>query len=169
MLHGILIALHASTGLLALVFGAVALRKRGFFDVYLGSLAGMTVFLGLAVAVEWSVLDTGARVLFGAFALLAAVMVGRGVLARRARGPAYLAHIGFTLVALFDAFVVVAVLDLGAPIWLVVGAGVLIAAAGHVVLRRAAQPSRSTPTAPAAPEAQQAPSRPQSTVSKLPS
>ena len=42
---------------------------------------------------------------------------------------------GFTLVALFDAFVVILVLDLGAPGWLVAAAGVLIAVAGHLALR----------------------------------
>lgn len=47
----------------------------------------------------------------------------------------YLDHVGFTLVALFDAFIVVAVLNLGAPGWLVATAGVGIAVAGHFVLR----------------------------------
>ncbi|HEY9372092.1 hypothetical protein [Streptomyces sp.] len=38
--------------------------------------------------------------------------------------------------ALFDAFAVITVLDAGAPGWLVAVTAVVIAAAGHVVLRR---------------------------------
>ena len=179
MLHGTLIALHAAAGLTALVAGGIALRRGRFFDVYLWALVGTTVFLAAAVGVAWAATGAGARLLFGAFTALAAVMVWRAVLARRVRPAgtptvAYVEHVGFTLVALFDAFVVVAVLDAGAPGWLVACAGVVVACAGHVAIRWArrtltAQPSRSTPTAPLAPDAQQAPSRVQSTESKLPS
>ena len=55
-------------------------------------------------------------------------MVWRATRARRVRptvasgpSPVYLEHVGFTLVALFDAFCVIAVLDGGAPSWIVVG------------------------------------------------
>jgi hypothetical protein len=139
-MHSLLIALHAGTGVLALLAGAVALFRRGrLFGTYLVSLTATTLFLALAVAAEWSVLDTGSRVLFTAFTLLAAVMVARGVLARRMLpggrpSPAYLEHIGFTLVALLDAFVVIAVLNAGAPVWLVVASGVVLAIAGHFAL-----------------------------------
>jgi len=142
MLHGVLIALHAATGFLALAAGAVAVRNGRFFDVYLWSLIGMALFLVLAVGAEWAVIDTGARLLFAAFGVLAAVMVWRAVLARRIRpagmpSPGYVEHVGFTLVGLFDAFAVIAVLNAGAPIWLVVGTGVLIAVAGHFAIRSA--------------------------------
>ena len=144
MWHGILIAGHAVAGLIALVSGLVTIRNGRLFDTYLTALAAMTVFLVFAIGVEWGALDTTARVLFTAFAGLAAVMLWRAGRARRDRPAAasrpsasYVDHVGFTLVALFDAFVVIAVLDLGAPIWAVVGAGVLIAVAGHFALRRA--------------------------------
>jgi hypothetical protein len=39
---------------------------------------------------------------------------------------------------------VIAVLDAGAPIWLVVGTGLLIALAGHLALRRAKHTSALT-------------------------
>ncbi len=137
-MHSLLIALHAGTGVIAMLTGGVALFRGGrLFHTYLGSLAATTLFLALAVAAEWSVLDAGSRVLFTAFTVLAVVMVVRGVLARRLppRSPAYLEHVGFTLIALFDAFVVIAVLNAGAPVWLVVVSGVLIAVAGHFALR----------------------------------
>lgn len=136
-MHSLLIALHAATGVIAMVAGGVALYRGRFFDVYLASLVATTVFLALAVAAEWTVLDAGSRVLFTAFTLLAVVMVARGVLARRLppTSPVYLEHVGFTLVALLDAFVVIAVLNAGAPVWLVVASGVLLAVAGHFALR----------------------------------
>jgi hypothetical protein len=48
-------------------------------------------------------------------------------LQRRGAGwtPSYLDDVGFTLIALFDGFVVIGALDLGAPVWLVVAIGVL--------------------------------------------
>jgi hypothetical protein len=141
MWHAILIATHAVAGLIALVTGLVAMRFGRLFDAYLASLAAMTGFLMLAIAEEWDTLDTGARVLFTAFAGLAIVMVWRAVLARRmlAAGPSarYLDHVGFNTVALFDAFLVIAVLNAGAPVWIVVGTGVMIAIAGHFALRLA--------------------------------
>jgi hypothetical protein len=137
-MHSLLIALHAATGVIAMLAGGIALYRGRFFDVYLASLAATTVFLALAVAAEWGVLGVGSQVLFTAFTLLAVVMVVRAVLARRllpVRSAAYLEHVGFTLVALFDAFVVIAVLNAGAPVWLVVAIGVLIAVGGHFALQ----------------------------------
>jgi len=94
------------------------------------------------VATDWSAAGNGGRVLFTAFAALAGFMVVRAFLARRLQttGAApptarYIDHLGFTLVALFDAFVVIAVLDASAPIWAVTGLGVLIAVAGHFAIR----------------------------------
>ncbi|MPY78388.1 MAG: hypothetical protein GEV04_07800 [Actinophytocola sp.] len=143
MWHTALITLHAVAGVVALVSGLVTVRHGRLFDVYLWSLAGMAVFLLLAIASTWAEITTGARVLFAAFLVLAGVMVWRAVRARQIRPTGstpsadYVDHVGFTLVALFDAFAVVTVLDLGAPIWLVVGTGVAIALAGHVAIRLA--------------------------------
>jgi hypothetical protein len=142
MWHTILIGGHAVTGVVALVAGLVTMRRGQVFDVYLGALAGMTLFLALAVGVGWSDLETGARVLFTAFAGLAGFMVVQALRARRIRPdrttrpvPRYLDDVGFTVVALFDGFAVIAVLDAGGPGWLLVGTGVAIAIAGHFALR----------------------------------
>jgi hypothetical protein len=136
MWHTILIAMHAGTGGIALLAGCVTIARRALFGTYFGTLIAMEVFLVLAVAAEWTAIDTSARILFSAFALLGLYMVWR---ANRARhmplGRGYVEHVGFTLVALFDAFIVILVLNLGAPVWLVAASGILIAMAGHVVLR----------------------------------
>lgn len=142
MWHTLFIAVHAVAGGVALLAGCVTIGRRALFGVYLWSLVAMELFLVLAIAAEWAVIDVAARMLFVAFGLLGLVMLGRARQARRIRpsgsaGPSasYVAHVGFTLVALFDAFIVILVLNLGAPGWLVAAAGVLIALAGHFILR----------------------------------
>ena len=146
MAHTILITLHAVAGTVALLAGAVAIRGRALFAAYLWSLVAMVVFLLAATVVAWAGLDTATRVLFTAFAVLGLVMVWRARQAgrlrpARSRPPSsrYVAHVGFTLVALFDAFVVITVLNSGAPVWLVVAAGLAVAVAGHFVLTAVAR------------------------------
>jgi hypothetical protein len=49
------------------------------------------------------------------------------------------------VIALFDAFVVILVLDLGAPVWLMVTAALVVAIGGHFV-RRAIRDQLTPPT-----------------------
>src|SRR5947208_13997948 len=67
----IFIAVHATTGVVALLSGLVAVRHGRLFEIYLWSLVGMTLFLALAAATDWSATSNGGRVLFTAFAVLA--------------------------------------------------------------------------------------------------
>lgn len=137
MWHAILIALHATGGSVALVAGVAALRRGTLYAVHLWSLVATILFLALAVGAEWSTLDGVGRVLFVALSALGVFMIARAVLAWPDRpvgtspSARYVWHLGFNIVALFDAFTVIAVLDLGAPIWLVVTAAVAVAVAGH--------------------------------------
>lgn len=142
MWHTVFITMHAVTAVVAFVAGCIALPRGTLFGTYLWSMAAMALFLALAVVSEWGVIAMPLSVLFAAFVALAGYMVWRGAQARRIRpteatGPSarYVEHIGFTLVALFDAFAVIAVLNAGAPGWLIAVAGVLIAIAGHFTLR----------------------------------
>jgi hypothetical protein len=48
-----------------------------------------------------------------------------------AASRSYVSRLGFTLVALLDAFAIILILHLGAPPWAVLIAAVAIAAAGH--------------------------------------
>ncbi len=142
MLHTILIGLHALAGTVALAAGAAALRGGRLFPTYLAAMLAMLGFLVLAVAVEWGELAPQARVLFSALLLLGAVMCRRSWLARRLlpvapappTAPYVRRHVGFTLVGLLDAFVVISVLNAGGPGWSVFAAGAAVALAGHVVL-----------------------------------
>lgn len=144
VLHLTLIGLHAAAGVISFAAGVVAIQGRGLYRVHLWGLVATIVFLVAAVATDWSGLDPAAAILFAAFILLGGFMIWRSVLAGRIRPakgarPAlgYVRHLGFNLVALFDAFMVILVLDLGAPIWLVVASGVAFAIAGHYVLEAA--------------------------------
>lgn len=139
MWHTVLIALHAITGTVALLAGFVAHRGRLLFGTYLWALVATVVFLAAAVGEEWGRIDAAARVVFAAFVVLGLVMVWLAVDARRAPvlSPRYLDRVGFTLVALFDAFIVITVLNLGAPVALVVAAGVVAAIGGHFAIRAA--------------------------------
>lgn len=143
-LEALAIAVHAGAGLVSLVTGLMAARSGQLFVVYLGALIVMVAGLAAAVAAGWPEFDMAAKVLFSAFIGLALVMVWLGLRAREAKpapgerpSAAYLDRIGFTLVALADAFVVILVLDLGAPIWAVVASGVVIGVAGHFAIRSA--------------------------------
>lgn len=66
----------------------------------------------------------------------------RGWRALRAlRSPAvapgdYIEDVGFTLITLFDGFVIIGALDLGSPVWLVVIVGVLGVLVGRLGIRR---------------------------------
>jgi hypothetical protein len=160
MLHMALISLHAACGVLAFAAGCLAVRRRSFFPVYLWSLAGLLVFLVLAVATDWAQLDPVARILFTVFAAFGGVMGWQALEARRtlpeahaAPSAAYLDHLGFTLVALFDGFVVILAIDLGAVAWMAAVVGALGAVAGHLALRavKARSASRAEATAGAAP------------------
>jgi hypothetical protein len=137
MWHTVLISLHAISGTVALLAGCLAHRGRALFETYLWSLVATIAFLGAAVAEEWTRLDALSRTLFGAFAVLGLLMLWLAFGARRlpAPSPRYVDRVGFTVVALFDAFAVIAVLNAGAPVALVVAAGLVVAIAGHFVLR----------------------------------
>lgn len=142
MWHTVFVTLHAVAGVIAFVAGCLAIRRASWFATYLWSLLVMALALVPSTAIAWPDRDGAGRGLFLALTALAGFMVWRAVLARRMRpvapgGPSarYVDHVGFTLVALADAFVVVLVLDLGGPAWLIAAVGVAVAIVGHFVLR----------------------------------
>jgi len=141
--HTIFITVHAASATTALIAGIVAVPRGRLFSVYLGSLVTMEVFLVLAIGVQWPARDGATRIIFAALAGLGAVVVWCGLQARRSRpgdddaglSSRYFASLGFTLIALVDAFLVIAVLNVGAPGWAGATTGVLAAVVGHIVLR----------------------------------
>ncbi|MQA12442.1 MAG: hypothetical protein GEU98_28735 [Pseudonocardiaceae bacterium] len=143
MAHPILITLHTLAGVVSFFAGCLAVRRRSYFAAYFYSLVLLVVFLLGAIAVTWTELDVATRILFAALSALGGYMIVRGAQARRillrTDGPlpvGYVDHLGFTLVALFDGFIVITVLRLTGSGWLAAGSGVAIAVAGHFAIVR---------------------------------
>ena len=124
--HDVVIALHALAGVACFVAGASALRvsspRSRRFLTYVVSLVAMWLFpLGRGCLRLASHLRGYALALCG-LAWARAVHDWRGTCARmrlRTQGegwrPRYIDDVGFTLISLFDGFVIVTALDLGAP------------------------------------------------------
>jgi hypothetical protein len=136
MLHTMLVVLHAAAALVCLrpaCCPSRTARQPPGASAYFWSLPGMLLFLAAAIAAHWGDLDTTTRLIFlglGALGLYLAWRAAQAGTRLRRQGhnwrPRYIDDIGFTLIALFDGFVIVAAIDLGAPAWLVV----LVAIAG---------------------------------------
>ena len=166
MLHTIVISIHAAAGLLGFGVGAalaarpeLAVRRRWALIGYLAFLIVLVIGLVVAVVIDWPTLVLGQRFAFGALAALGGYTLYRGIRAVRVSRQqasgwqlAFIGHIGFTLISLFDGFVIVSAIDLGAPGWavaLVAVAGIALGVAGVRALeRRAARAAESRPSAP---------------------
>lgn len=155
MWQSILIAIHTAAGVIAFAAGWFALRRRVFGTIHLWSLITLMVSVTLAVILDWTTLATATRIVFVALIVLAGYLVLRAVRVLRsppATTPEQRSHlidlIGFNLVALFDGFVVILALDLGAPAWLIAAIAVAGVVVGHLTIRvtraRTVSPSRRT-------------------------
>lgn len=129
-LHTFLIYGHALSGLIALTLGLIVFRPRAgmttLFSSYFYSLLAMVILLVAVVLVDWSQLPLVSQITFAGLSLLAIYTGLRGWQARQLLYAqpsgwqnAYLDHVGFTLISLFDGFVIVGALDMNAPGWLV--------------------------------------------------
>jgi hypothetical protein len=137
-MHAPLIALHAVAGFAALGWGCFAAWRRADLGPVVWSVGACIFFLAGAVAIDWSSLSTGSRLAYSAFVVLGIYMTWRAAKARLLWPPttaqeAHRAteHLGFTIVALLVGFLVIAILDLGAPGWLAASVGLGGAVAGH--------------------------------------
>lgn len=147
-MHIALIAVHAAASVAAFAFGCLALRPPTprvppAFRLYLGALWLMVLALLAVVALDWGGLDLPSRALYAALSALALYTGWRGWRAlRQLRGRAggwrgrYVDDVGFTLITLFDGFVIILALDAGAPLWAIVLVGVLGVLVGRLVVER---------------------------------
>jgi hypothetical protein len=150
MLHATLITLHATAAVLCFSFGAATLQahatnssRRGLFHYYLIALIAMIVFLAGAILAHVTQLGGTQRAIFLGLFVLSLYMLFRGLQARTElfsprddRLGGYVHHIGFTLISLFEGFIIVTAIDLGTPGWLTAGAAVLGVIVGSRVLHR---------------------------------
>jgi hypothetical protein len=154
-LHNTLILAHATTATLAFLAGGLLIlsakyfSSRWLFQVYLWSLIAMTFLLAGAIFVYWSEYSDVERVIFPGLLGLALFMLfrawGAGLVS--ATQPknwklGFVEHVGFTLISLFEGFIIVSGLNAGVPGWLVGVIAVLGLFAGRWIIgsakRRAA-------------------------------
>lgn len=139
----VMITLHAAAGVAAFVVGVVVLqpgqagRHRWLLPALLWLLVALVVTMVGAMAAHWTDLPAATQIAFSGLVGLGAYMLYR---ARRALAAAESAvdDVGFLLISLFDGFVIVTALDLGAPPWAVA----IVAGAAVVVGHRAVQQAK---------------------------
>ena len=149
-LHSALIVVQTVAALAAFVVGCLVLRPAPnatqgelTLRVHQAALIVMAASLGAAVAVAWGNRTGAARATFAGLTVLALVTVWRAWHAGRVRATRstgwtsmYVHDVGFTLITLFEGFVIVGAIDLGAPVWVVVALAVLGVATGRMVVDR---------------------------------
>lgn len=150
--HDILISAHAIAAGLCFLAGSIVLYSRayrfdgGLFRVYLWSLGGMVVFLAMAMLTEWTAYSGTQRTVFIGLLGLAIYMFYRGFSARtllktQAAGwsEMFVNHVGFTLISLFEGFVIVTGFNAQAPVWLVGTIAVVGIVAGRWMVNTAVE------------------------------
>ena len=131
-LHSILIMLHAAAAAICffagclLIFAPAYISNQRLFGLYWWSLVGMVILLICAMLVYWNEYSDGERIVFPILLGLGMFMLYRAHNASRLLKSqqndwklGYIEHIGFTLISLFEGFVIVTVLNAGGPGWLV--------------------------------------------------
>jgi hypothetical protein len=132
LIHNTLIILHAAMATLAffagclLIFSTAYLSNRRLFNLYLWTLIAMILLLAGAIVVYWREYSDVERILFPGLLGLALFMLfrawGAGLVFATQESNwklGYVEHIGFTLISLFEGFIIVGGLDVGVPGWLV--------------------------------------------------
>jgi hypothetical protein len=148
-LHSLFIVLHAISGLIAFAAGWITighLRKKPApttLWLYLGGLIGLVIFMIGAILSHWLDLANTQRLVYLGLTLLGLYMLFRAYRAYAVQQKqdqnwalAYVEHVGFTLISLFDGFVIVAAIDLGVPAWGVVAIGFLGVVSGIYSINR---------------------------------
>ena len=131
-LHNVFIILHSASATLGffaggfLMFSPVEISYQRFFRVYWWSLVAMVVLLAAAIAVYWRNYSDIEQIVFPGLLALAVYMLYRAQRANRLLSSQqpdwkrdYIEHIGFTLISLFEGFVIVSGLNAGLSGWLV--------------------------------------------------
>lgn len=142
--HRIFIMLHGASGVVSFLAGAALiflpqyLTNRVIFGVYSWTLVGMLIFLAGAMLVYWPEYSSIEQIIFPALLGLGLYMLYRAWSANRSLRskqnnwkPGYIEDIGFTLISLFDGFIIIAILNAGGPGWLVAVLAVLAVLVGR--------------------------------------
>lgn len=148
MVHLIMIVLHATAAALCFTFGALTLlphlshySRLTLSTSYVATLIAMIVFLAGAILAHVGQLEALQRGIFAGLFVLSLYMLFRGTQARTVLRvqhddwwTIYVDHVGFTLISLFEGFIIVSGIDLGAPGWLTAVVAVLGVVVGNRIL-----------------------------------
>lgn len=100
--------------------------NQRFFSLYWWTLIGMVILLAGAIVVYWTEYSGVERIIFPGLLALGVYMLYRAWSAKHLLQSQhdhwrhdYIKHIGFTLISLFEGFVIVSGLNSGLPGWLV--------------------------------------------------
>ena len=131
-IHSFLIILHAASATVSFVAGFFLIlslktgSEQRLFGLYWATLLGMVVLLAGAILVYWAEYSITERIIFPGLFVLGVYMLYRARSAKHSLNSqqadskrAYIEHIGFTLISLFEGFVIVSGLTSGFPGWLV--------------------------------------------------
>lgn len=154
-LHNVLIILHATSATIGffagclLIFSPTYTSNQWVFSLYWWTLVGMVVLLAGAILVYWTEYSSVERIIFPGLFGLGIYMLYRARSANQlfrtqqnGWKQGYIEHIGFTLISLFEGFIIVSGLNSGFPEWLVAVAAVLGVIAGRWVIRLAKERAR---------------------------
>ena len=143
-LYATLINTHAFAATVSLISGLVVITSRKhlvdrrLFSVYLWTLVGMTVFLTGAMLMRWPGYASTERITFSGLLVLALYMLHRAFRAQaliEARQNdwkrEYIHHIGFTLISLFEGFIIVALINLKTAGWIIAIVAILSVLVGR--------------------------------------
>jgi len=141
------IILHATSGLVGFATGVALLspnlfkRKPWILPVFVGSMVSLIIFMISAMIAHWTEIELNEKIIFTGLVFLAAYMLYRAIKARRkllqAHTPiGYIDDVGFPLIALFNGFIIVALIDLNAPIWLVIVSAIAATVVGSKWIKR---------------------------------
>jgi len=146
-IHNVLIILHAASGILSFFAGCfliLSLRNASsqrLFGLYWWPLVGLVVFLAGAMIVYWAEYSGTERIIFTGLLGLGIYMLYRALSANRLLRAqqndwkhGYIEHIGFTLISLFEGFIIVTVLNAGGPGLLVALVAILGVLVGRAVI-----------------------------------
>jgi uncharacterized membrane protein len=126
-----MIIFHAAAGVISFAAGIFLLSPKraqkhpAIFTLYLLSLIGLIIFMIGAMISHWNDISMTEQITFSGLVILGVYMLYRAVMAKRLLSEGskqygkYMDAIGFTLISLFDGFIIVGAIDLKFPGWIV--------------------------------------------------
>ena len=147
MAHLAFLTAHVLAAFLALGTGLATLRGGRWLGTHRVSVLVMSLALPGSIAAGWADSPGATRVVFpGLFLLSLAMVVRTELAARRPPGsPAFIDHVGFTLISLVAGFLTVLVLRLGAGPAGAVAAAVAVPLLGRRLLARVQADAAAVP------------------------